>query len=356
MAVEIIAELGTAHGGDLGAATTLIEAAAAAGADCCKVQIIFADEILHPASGSVTLTQGTVDLYKRFRHLERDLEFYNQLRRRCQQQGCSFLASIFGPRSLAVAQQLGVRRIKIASPELNHIPLLREAARGAEHLILSSGVSRLSDIERALHYASGVPLTLLHCVTAYPAPEEESNLRLIPHLRALLGVAVGLSDHTAHPTLVPALATLCGAIAIEKHLTLDSQGTELDDPFALSPLQLSEMCRSIRKLAERPAAEAWASLKEQYGEQRVERILGDGIKRLAASEEPHYGHTNRSIMALRDIAVDEALGAHNCAILRSEGRLPGLAPHHWDSICGAFAQQPIAAGCGLQWSDLLVRQ
>lgn len=356
MAVEIIAELGTAHGGNLTRAQRLIDVAAAAGANCCKTQIIFADEILHPTTGNVRLAQGSIDLYQKFSSMEHNTDFYRALMKRTHQHNLSFLVSVFGDRSLKIAQELGLRRIKIASPELNHIPLLTQVSRWASHIILSSGVSQLSDIEQALHCCAANNTTLLHCVTAYPAPEEQSNLRLIPALHTILGVPVGLSDHSVHPTLVATLAVACGATMIERHLTLDTDGQELDDPLALDGTRFTAMCHAIRRAERHPPATVIAQLKQEHTMQRVESILGDGTKHLAAAEAPHYRHTNRSILALKDIAAGEVIGRHNCTIVRSEQLTPGLAPSYWEHIQGARAQQFITAGRGLQWDDLLSRE
>jgi sialic acid synthase SpsE len=349
----ITAELGTAHGGDLKRALRLTEAAAAAGADAVKLQAVFADEILHPAAGGVDLPGGRVDLYRRFQELERDADFYAAVREHARKLGLLFFCSVFGSRSLRLVAALEPEALKIASPEINHLPLLREAAGCGLPVILSGGVAALSDLERALTI-TGKNSLLLHCVTAYPAPEEEYNLKLIPSLNAVLGAPVGVSDHSLDAELVPALAVTVGAVMIEKHFTLSREGGGLDDTIAQDPEGLGRMCRAVRRAeAEGPQA-ALERLAAEHGEARVQAVLGSGVKRLAPAEAANYGRSNRSIHALVEIRAGEALNAENLCIVRSEKNLnPGLGPEHYDLVIGKTARRAVAAGAGLVWEDLL---
>ncbi|MBP5463909.1 MAG: N-acetylneuraminate synthase family protein, partial [Treponema sp.] len=231
--MTVVAEIGTAHGGSLDKACALIDAAAEAGADCVKFQWVYADEILHPDTGFVTLPGGAVRLYDRFRELEVDASFFASCRDYAREKGLLFACSPFGLRSLKELAALRPDAIKIASPEVNHIPLLEACALfyGTIPLILSSGVSRLGDIERAIDLLEGgqsagqnavalPPLTLLHCITSYPAPEREYNVRCVDTLRRVFGVPTGISDHSLDPVLIPVLTTAMGGVMIEKHITL----------------------------------------------------------------------------------------------------------------------------------------
>ncbi len=367
----LIAEIGSAHRGDLSLARELIHAAAEAGADCAKFQIIYADEILHPSVGLVNLPGGATALYDRFRLLERDIEFYDSLRRECERCGVDFLATVFGKRSLKLLGDLGERRVKIASPELNHIPLLRATRRFAMDapdraaaaadwsppaLILSTGVSTLSDIERATETTRPCRVALLHCVTAYPAPASQYNLRIIPALRSLFGAETGVSDHTLLTSALSVLAFAVGATIVEKHICLSNRGGGLDDPIALTPKRFASLRRELDAAAEYPADRLLSELRIRYGAPFVERALGDGVKRLACAEKSSYGRTNRSILARRDIAIGERLDESNCDILRSERNLaPGLAPRFWSIISGCELRRALRAGSGIQWSHVLDR-
>lgn len=341
----IIAEIGTAHGGELSRARELIAAAREAGADCAKFQVIQADEILHPRCGTISLPGGKTDLYSRFKDLEQAESFYFRIEEYCRSLGIDFLASPFGLQSADLLLRMGCRSVKIASPELNHLPLLRKTS--GLHQILSSGVSKLSDIELALELC-GPRTTLLHCVTNYPAREEEYNLNCIPHLSALFGVGVGVSDHSADPLLIPLCATSRGAQIIEKHICLSREGGGLDDPIALEPSDLSRLCREVGAFSRSGASVQL--LYERFGSRRVDACLGDGRKRLSPGEAGFYRSTKRSILAVRDIQAGDLLSEENIALLRSETNLkPGLAGKHWDSILGRRAVRNIENGGAVDW-------
>ena len=220
----VIAEIGTGHGGDLAKARELIAAASESGADCVKFQCVFADEILHPHTGQVLLPGGAIALYDRFRQLEEDEDFYAALKEYAEATGLLFLCTPFGLRGARLLRRIECEAMKIASPELNHFPLLDEVASYGLPVILSSGVSVLGDIDRALgHFpargANGVGdapgVALLHCVTSYPAPATEYNLRVLGSLGALFGLPIGVSDHSLDPVLVPALSIAAGGVIVE---------------------------------------------------------------------------------------------------------------------------------------------
>lgn len=350
----VVAELGTSHQGDLGLGKALIEAAVRAGAECVKFQLVYADEILHPRAGIVDLPTGKIALYERFKSIERDLTFYDTLKQHTEAAGALFLCSPFGPRSARELRSLGVRALKIASPELNHYPLLEEAAGYGLPLFLSSGVSTLGDIERALDLTGRRNVVLLHCITSYPAPEEQYNVSVLSSLSKVFGVEIGISDHSLDPLLVPALAVLCGACVVEKHFTLSREGTGLDDPIALEPDSFARMVRGIRETeAEEPPA-ARARLERGYGAARVQAVLGTGVKEMAPAEKGNYGRTNRSLHACREIPAGAVIDRDDVAVLRTEKVLrPGLGPEHLRLVVGARARRPIPDGEGIEWADLL---
>jgi len=350
----VVAEAGSAHGGDLGRGLELIEAAVEAGAEAVKFQIIFADEIVHPRTGTILLPGGEVPIYDRFRALERGEDFYARLKEATERRGALFLASVFGPRSLRLLERLGAAAVKIASPELNHFPLLDLVSSSGLPAILSTGVSTLGDIERAL--ARCPRAALLHCVTAYPTPEAEYNLRLLPALRAVFGVPVGVSDHSLDPLLVPGAAAALGACLVEKHLTLARCGGGLDDPIALEPGPFAAMTRGLRELAGLTGEAALALLAERCGGERVEQVLGDGVKRLAPAERGFYAATRRSLHARRDIRAGQTLRADDICVVRSERNLrPGLGPEFLDMVAGCESRRAIPAGEGIVWEDLVGR-
>ncbi len=351
--VYLIAEIGTAHQGDLAKGFSLIDAARDAGADCVKFQLVIADEIIHPKTGLVNLPGGEIPLYERFKAVERDISFYRALKEHAEKRGIDFLCTPFGLGSARMLRSLNVGFLKIASPELNHIPLLEEISGYGLPVFLSSGVSRIGDIEEALAYFPERAI-LLHCVTSYPAPEEDYNLSLLPHISSLFGVPVGVSDHSLHPLLVPLLGIAMGATAIEKHFTLSREGSGLDDPIALTPADFGAMTTAVREWERKGKEGIVADLADKFGETRVKAILGTGEKRLAPSEAENYGKTNRSIISTAEIERGAVFSAENCGILRSEKNiLPGLHPRYLKLVCGRRAARDIPAGTGIQWDDVI---
>ncbi|MDR1429414.1 MAG: N-acetylneuraminate synthase family protein [Spirochaetaceae bacterium] len=359
----IIAELGTGHGGDRVKAGELIDAAAESGADCVKFQIVYAEEILHPKTGEVRLPGGDIPLFERFKDLEQPPDFYAEMKEKAGKQGLFFLCTPFGPRSAKELRALRPGAVKIASPELNYTALLETAASWELPVFLSTGISLLSDIEAALAFFSRRKVCLLHCVTSYPAPPEDYNLRLITTLSGIFGCASGVSDHSMDAEMVPSLAAALGARAVEKHFCLSRSGAGLDDAIALTPEDFSRMVRRIRT-----AAEARCSLAPdfpgiparlcrefylEWGKEQVEAILGSGVKVLAPSEEANYLTTRRSLHALRDIQPGETIEQDMIGILRSEKKLkPGLSPSFAAMVSGRKARRCIPDGQGIGWDDI----
>jgi sialic acid synthase SpsE len=349
----IIAELGTSHGADAGKARELVDAAAWAGAGCVKFQMVYADEILHPNTGQVELPGGKIRLYDAFKKLEAPPRFFADAKDYAEKQGLLFLCTPFGERSASELAALDPALFKIASPELNYTALLARIAGYNKPALLSSGVSRLGDIEGALEILRGIPVCLLHCVTAYPAPETDYNLRVLESLRAVFGISAGVSDHSLDPELVPSLAVAMGGVAIEKHLCLSRKDGGLDDPIALPPDDFRRMVLAVKRAAGMESAALIAGLARERGAALVEAVLGDGVKRLAPSERANYERTSRSLHALRDIAQGELIRADMFGALRTEKILrPGLPPSWAEKITGRTARQFIPAGEGIRFEDL----
>jgi sialic acid synthase SpsE len=350
----IIAELGTSHGSDPVKAAELIAAAAEAGADCIKSQIVYAGEILHPNTGEVALPGGNIRLYDRFKQLETDISFFAQMKEETEKRGLLFLCTPFGIKSARELRELRPDFIKIASPELNFSVLLGEVASYELPVLLSTGVSKLSDIEEAVSVlGEGTRICLLHCVTCYPAPEKDYNLRVLKSLRAVFGRPVGVSDHSMDPALVPVLAAAMGGGVIEKHFCLSRNDPGLDDPIALPPSGFAAMVKAVRRASAMEPEAVLEELARERGRELVEAVLGDGVKRLAPSEKANYQRTNRSIHALRDIKQGETITRDMIASLRTEKILrPGLPPSWEDAVIGRKAACFIPGGEGIRFEDL----
>jgi sialic acid synthase SpsE len=361
--VLVIAEIGTGHGGSPKKAEELIAAAAEAGAECVKFQCVFADEIIHPNTGTVPLPGGPIALYERFRSLEVGEDFYAGVKAYAESLGLIFLCTPFGLASARLLRRIGCGAMKVASPELNHFPLLDELASYRLPTILSSGVSRLADIDRALRrFGDRSPepggggsygVALLHCVTAYPAPASDYNLRVLATLGSAFGIPVGVSDHSLDPVLVPALSVAAGGSIVEKHICLSRDESGLDDPIALPPAGFAAMVRAIRAAQAAAPVATISVLAAEYGAAEVEAVLGEGAKRLAPSEAANYGRTNRSVHAMRAVRKGECFGPADLAILRTEKVLrPGLDPELLAVLIGRRAMRDIASGEGVEWEDV----
>ena len=370
--VNIIAEIGTSHEGSIEKAKALVDAAADSGADTVKFQWVYADEILHPDTGFVKLPTGNIPLYDRFKQLECDISFYKEMIDYVHSKGCKFCCSPFGTRSLRELLSLNPDIVKVASPELNHFPMLKalaqyretQKARGEKLIpvVISSGVSKLSDIDAAINILGTDNVSLLHCITSYPAPEEEYNLNLITNLHRIFGVGTGVSDHSLDPILVPVLSVLAGGTIIEKHITLSRETSGLDDPVALEPEQFATMVHVVHQTeavlrhygAEIGYKRAIDQLAESYGIEKIDSVLGDGVKKLAPAEKANYGRTNRSIHFMNDMKKGDVIKAGDVAVLRTEKVLtPGISPEYIDEVIGAVLSQNVKAGEGLQWKHLL---
>lgn len=362
--MKIIAEIGTSHGGNLEKAKRLIDCAVESGADYVKFQWVYADEILHPDTGFVNLPTGKIPLYQRFKELEVKPSFFEECLKYTHEKGALFMCSPFGIRSLEELLSIKPDAVKIASPELNHIPLLKRLAELRMNqdipLVISSGVSRLSDIEEALSILGRENVTLLHCITSYPAPEEEYNLKLIPNLSRVFGIPCGVSDHSLDPVLVPSIAAALGGTMIEKHITLSKKTDGLDDPVALTGEQFSLMSHCVRQCEaafrqyDKARDYILNQLKSEYGE-RVEKIMGDGVKKLAPAEEANYGRTNRSLHFMRSMKTGEVINIEDIGVLRTEKVLSvGLHPRFLDKVIGAKLTRDVENGAGLQWEDITI--
>lgn len=364
----IIAEIGTSHEGSLEKAKALVDAGCNAGADAIKFQWVYADEILHPNTGYVKLPTGNIPLYERFRQLECSKAFYKELLEYVHSKGCKFCCSPFGLRSLEELLEIKPDIVKIASPELNHYKMLESLAsyrKGREKeipVILSSGVSTLSDIEKAISIIGTDNVSLLHCITSYPAPEEEYNLNVITNLKNIFGIECGVSDHSLDPILVPALSIAVGGTVIEKHITLSKKTMGLDDPVALEEEQFALMVHVVHQTEaamrhygkDIGLKKAVEQLSEQFGNEKVMAVLGSGIKKLAPAEKANYGRTNRSLHVMYDLNAGHVLKKGDIEILRTEKILtPGMSPEFYDLVIGKTLARNVKSGQGLNWDDLL---
>jgi N,N'-diacetyllegionaminate synthase len=322
----IIAEAGVNHNGDLGVARKLIDVAAAAGADLIKFQTFSADRLVTVHAAKAGYQNQTTDAdesqHAMIKRLELTREMHVDLIAHCKSRGIHFFSTGFDEASVDLLVELGMDRFKIPSGEITNLPYLRHVGHYGKHVILSSGMATLSEIEAALDVLelAGTPrdrITVLHCNTDYPTPMADVNLRAMLTIKAAFGVAVGYSDHTQGIEVAIAAATL-GATVIEKHFTLDRNLPGPDHRASLEPPELKAMIVSIRN---------------------IEQALGDGIKRPSAGEAKNIPIARRSLVAARSIRAGEIFSEHNVAAKRPG---TGLSPMRWDEVLGHKAPRSFA--------------
>ncbi|MBP2230500.1 N-acetylneuraminate synthase [Azospirillum agricola] len=326
----LIAEMSGNHQGDLGRALALVDAAKAAGADAVKLQTYTADTITIAHDGPGFRLEGGLwagrTLHDLYREAHTPWEWHEPLFARARALGLTVFSSPFDDTAVELLERLDAPAFKIASFELIDHALIRRAARSGKPLIVSTGLATLGEIAEAVEAADGVPLALLHCVSGYPTPPEDCNLRTIPHLAEMFGVTVGLSDHT-HGIAVPVAAAALGATVIEKHFTLSRADGGVDSAFSLEPAEFRAMAESVRA--------AWSALgRVHYG---VEPSEAGGR------------NYRRSLYVVEDVAAGEALTAANVRSIRPGF---GLEPKHLPAVLGRRAARPLARGTPLRW-DLL---
>jgi N,N'-diacetyllegionaminate synthase len=356
----VVAEVGSNHNGDLSLARRLIDVAVKAGVDAVKFQLFRAEDLYPPNCGTVNSPIGPVDFYNLLTQLALPPEWIPELKTYAEERDVVFLCTPFDEAGITYLSSVNITGIKIASSELNHLPLLRAAARYQRPLICSTGLSYLWDIEEALQTIrqawAHAAVILLHCVSAYPLPSEEANLGAVQTLEKVFDNPVGFSDHTTDPVSVPCIAVASGACMIEKHYTLSRLLAGPDHPFALEEDELRAMVRAIREVERVEPLERLKWVSKRFGREKVKAILGHGRKEIMPAERELYPNDKRSIRAIKDIPEREALSYQNIRILRSERNLkPGLHPRYWEIVLGSRAVRHMAAGEGVCWEHLLSR-
>ncbi len=330
----VVAEAGVNHNGDLTMALALVDAAADAGADAVKFQTFRTDALVSraaPKAGYQVETTGPDESQREMlARLELSPEAHAGLQARCAKRGVVFFSTPFDEGSADLLERLGVPVVKIPSGEITNLPFLRHVARKGRPLIVSTGMSTLEEVAAAvaaIRAAGDPPLALLQCVSAYPAPPADTNLRAMDTLRERFAVPVGLSDHTLG--LEVALAAVArGAAVVEKHLTLDKGLPGPDHRASLDPGEMAALVRGIRT---------------------VEAALGDGAKRPAASEMDTRRVARKSLVAARALRAGERLTADAVAIKRPG---TGIPPADLERALGRRLRRAVAADEVVEWSAL----
>lgn len=312
----IIAELSANHNGCLDRAKQIILAAKQAGADAVKLQSYSADTITLNASSEDFMIRGGLwdgrNLYELYQQAQMPWEWHKPLFDYAKELNITIFSSPFDFSAVDLLEQLGAPAYKVASFEAIDLPLIRYIAKTGKPMIISTGMATEAEIAEAIDTAQQAgcsQLAILHCVSGYPAPAADYNLRTLADMQQRFGVLTGLSDHTID-NITAITSVAMGAVIIEKHVTLDRNGGGADDSFSLEPDDLAALCRDTKI--------AWQAL----GAVSYSRQLS----------EQANAKFRRSLYYIEDLPAGTVVTAEH---IRSVRPGFGLAPKYFDNIVGS---------------------
>lgn len=335
--IFVIAEAGSnwkcgSYEEDLEMARKLIITASRAGADAVKFQTFKPETIYVPDAGvSKHLSEKgiTQSINEIFKHLSMPYEMIPELSKICEKENIMFMSTPF---SISDAKEVDpyVKIHKVASFEINHVRLIEFLAKTKKPVIISTGASTYAEIDfvsNLMKKQNNSNFALMQCTSRYPAPMESLNLRVISNLKLKYDVPVGFSDHSMDPLIGPLVAIGLGATIIEKHFTMDKKLPGPDNSFALNPIELEHMIKTIRI---------------------SEKSLGTGEKEILEEELEQHQIATRSIQAIKNISKGEILReGENFEILRPGNRIRGLDARYISLVNGKKAKIDIKIGDGI---------
>ena len=316
----VIAEIGNNHGGNLELAKQMVKAAIQAGTQYVKFQTMIPQRLLapdHPA-------------FEEFSREALSFDDFRVLHRFCSEQGAIFLSTPFDPDSADFLEELAVPAFKIASGDLTYAPLLEHIARKHRPILLSTGASTMDDIDRAvatIRAITDAELIMLHCTTAYPCPDDEANLAIIPALASRYRCRVGFSDHTLGVEIALAAVAL-GAVVVEKHFTVDRTLPGGDNAMSIAPDELMFLSAGMRRIVE---------------------ALGSAERQKTATELRLESRLHRSLVARRNLAPGEIIRAEDVDAVRPGG---GIAPSALGQVVGRRLRRALKRGEGITFDSL----
>ncbi|HUE91250.1 pseudaminic acid synthase [Pseudomonas sp.] len=326
----IIAELSANHNGQLERALATIDAAQRCGADAVKLQTYTADTMTIDCDYPEFLIHGGLwdgyKLYDLYRWAETPFEWHRPIFEHAHRRGITAFSTPFDESAVDLLEDLGTPAYKIASFETLDLPLIRYVASTGKPMVVSTGMASEGEIMEAVAAARDAgcrDLALLHCISSYPAPLAQANLRQIAELERRFQVVVGLSDHTLG-TVASVAAVAMGASLIEKHFTLDRASKGPDSEFSIEPVELERLCCDSH--------DAWLCLG-QAGYHRQPAEEGNKAFR-------------RSVYFVRDLPAGSRISANDLRRIRPG---LGLAPKHFDELIGRRLKVEVSRGTPTSW-------
>lgn len=324
--VYVIAEMSANHGGSIENAYQIIEQAANAGADCVKIQTYTADSLTIDCKDEPYRIKGGLwdgyNYYQLYQEAMTPWEWQADLKRKCEECGVDFLSTPFDKTGVDFLEKLGVEFYKIASFEMIDIPLVRYIASKHKPIIMSVGMGSEEEITEAITACKEMgneQVVILKCCSQYPAHYEDMNISVIPKMRELFGIPVGLSDHS-FGSLADVVAVSMGACVIEKHVKLDDETIEsADSGFSMKMSDFARMVSDVRN---------------------AKVIMGRPSLELTEAERDGLGG-RRSLVAVKPITAGEIFTEEN---VRSIRPAIGIKPKYMDVLLGRPAKKDYAFG------------
>lgn len=329
----VVAEVSANHNGDIERALEIIEASHAAGADAIKLQTYTPDTMtLDVESEDFHIRGGLWDgysLHQLYREAHTPYEWHETLFAKCRALGITVFSTPFDDSAVDLLEELGAPAYKIASFEATDLNLIARCARTKKPLVISTGMADLGEIQEAVETARNAgaeELILLHCISAYPAPARDANLKTIAHMAEAFDVVVGLSDHTLG-TSVACAAVALGASFVEKHVTARRSDGGPDSAFSLEPDELRALVEGCRT--------SWEA-------------VGHVTYAREPSETANLAF-RRSLYFVRDLAPGEVITSDAVRAIRPGF---GLPPKHLGKVVGRRARSSIRRGTRVTWEAL----
>jgi N-acetylneuraminate synthase/N,N'-diacetyllegionaminate synthase len=329
-ACRVVAEVGVNHNGSPDLAHQLIDVAADCGADAVKFQTFEPAAVTSSRAGTAPYQRQGGSRRSQLEVLSvltLQQSVWAELASHAAEREVVFLSTPFDLASLEMLIALGVRALKVPSGELDNLPFIRRVADCGLPMIISTGLGTLDEVSAAVRAAAVAPaIALLHCVTAYPAPTEASNLLAIPSMEQIFGIPVGWSDHTKG-SLTAIAAVALGASILEKHVTIGHDLPGPDHAASADPAEFADYVMNVRA---------------------TERALGDGRKVPTQAEEANRCFVRRSYHACRDLRAGETIAEGDVQLLRPADGLSATA-----AVVGRVAARSVLAGEPIKATDLL---